>query len=55
MGEQVRIAAKGARGDLKGVIVNNTPRFLVSYNVSLGVGGIKTSTARDIARDAKEY
>ena len=53
--EQIRIASKGLRGDLKDIILHSTPTLFRSYNVSLGVGGIKISTAKKVARDAKRY
>lgn len=55
MGEQVRIASKGVRWDLKSTITTMSPRFLVSYNISLWVGWIKQSTAQSIEHDAKKY
>lgn len=55
MSEQIRIATKWARWDLKDLIVHHTPRFLVSYNVSLGVWWIKVTTARQVVSDAKKY
>ena len=42
--EQIRIASKWLRGEL-----------LRSYNISLGIWGIKLSTARQIAKEAKLY
>ncbi len=53
--EQIRIASKGLRGDLKDIIIHSTPTLFRSYNVSLGIGWIKISTAKKIAKDAKLY
>ncbi len=50
--EQIRIANKGARWKLKDVIVHWTPTLFRSYDVSLWLGWIKVSTARQIARYA---
>ena len=55
MAEQVRITTKGVRGNLKNLILNTTPKLLRSYNVSLGIGGIKVTTAQKIKRDANVY
>ena len=43
------------RGELKDILLHSTPTLFRSYDVSLGIGGIKLSTARRIAKDAKLY
>ena len=53
LAEQVRIANKWARGNLKNIIIWMTPRLLRSYNVSLGIGWIKVTTANQVKRDTK--
>lgn len=53
--EQIRIANKWARGNLKNIITWMTPRLLRSYNVSLWIGWIKIETAKRIKKDAIEY
>ena len=53
--EQIRIASKWLRGELKDILIHSTPTLLRSYNISLGIWGIKLSTARQIAKEAKLY
>jgi hypothetical protein len=55
MWEQVRILTKWARWNLKWIVTNMSPRFLVSYNTSLWIGWIKQTTAYEIEKDAKKY
>lgn len=55
LAEQIRIASKWARGELKDIVIHSTPKLLRSYNVSLGIGWIKISTAKRIAKDAITY
>jgi hypothetical protein len=55
LGEQIRIANKGARGKLKDIIISSTPKLLRSYNISLGIGGIKFETAQKIRDQACKY
>lgn len=52
LSEQVRISVKWARWKLKDIITNSTPTLFRSYNISLGIGWIKTNTARQVAKDA---
>ena len=53
--EQLRISTKWARGNLKAIVNWMTPRLLRSYNTSLGIGGIKLTTANQIKKDAIKY
>lgn len=55
LGEQIRIACSGFRGSLKEILLNSTPTLLRSYNISLGIGGIKRTAAIKIQKDAKKY
>ena len=41
LGEQIRISCKGVRGYLKDTILKGTPMLFRSYDVSVGVAGIK--------------
>lgn len=53
--EQIRISCKWIRWDLKNIIIYWTPKLLRSYNVSVGIAGIKLETAFRVKRDAKTY
>ena len=55
LGEQIRIATKWIRDTLKDIVIHSTPTLFCSYNISLGVWGIKLTTARQIVTDAKKY
>ena len=55
LGEQIRIAVKWLRWELKDILIHSTPTLLRSYNISLGIGGIKLTTAREIMKDAIAY
>lgn len=55
LGEQVRIARWWTRGKLKNIILSWRPTMFRSYDVSLGIWGIKVSTANQIKRDAIKY
>lgn len=55
LGEQIRIANKWARWNLKDIVNWMTPRLLRSYNTSLGIGGIKLTTAKDIKKNTIDY
>ena len=55
LSEQIRIASKWVRWELKDIVIHSTPKLLRSYNISLGIGGIKVSTAKRIAKDAQRY
>lgn len=53
--EQIRIANRGLRGELKNIILHSTPKLFRSYDTSLGIGGIKITTAKRIEKDAITY
>ncbi|GHW02702.1 hypothetical protein AGMMS50249_4880 [candidate division SR1 bacterium] len=55
LGEQIRIAQQSTRETVKETLLSATPTLFRSHNVSLGIGGIKLSTAQRIQRDAKAY
>ena len=52
IGEQIRIACSSRRSEVKSMVMNTSPRWLISYDFSLGIWWVKPSTAEYIRNNS---